>query len=53
MGAWNTAIKDNDTFLDIYQRFFDLYNQGGNPSGISKQILEDFKDMFEDYDIAF
>jgi len=49
MGTWNTAINGNDTFLDIYQNFFDLYNQGQKPVDISKQLQEDFKDMFNDY----
>lgn len=50
MGTWNTEIKDNDTFQDIYQNFFDLYNKGQNPTKISKQIQEDFAEMFIDHD---
>ena len=50
MGTWNTKINGNDTFLDIYQNFFDLYNQGQNPADISKQIQDDFAEMFNDYD---
>jgi hypothetical protein len=50
MGAWNIKLSSNDTFKDIYQRFFDLYNQGGNPADISKQIQEEFAEMFTDQD---
>ncbi|HTK21653.1 MAG TPA: hypothetical protein VL442_19185 [Mucilaginibacter sp.] len=50
MGTWNTKIDGNDTFQDIYQNFFDLYNQGENPESISQKILEDFADQFEDYE---
>ena len=50
MGTWNTKINGNDTFQDIYQNFFDLYNQGKNPADISKQIQGDFAEMFNDYD---
>ena len=50
MGTWNTAINGNDTFLDIYRNFFNLYNQGKNPVDISKKIQEDFGQMFSDYD---
>lgn len=50
MGTWNTKINGNDTFQDIYQNFFDLYNQGQNPADISKQIQDDFTEMFNDYD---
>lgn len=42
MGTWNTKINGNDTFQDIYQNFFDRYNEGGNPVDISKQIQEEF-----------
>ncbi len=50
MGTWNTSINGNDTFLDIYQNFFRLYNDGQNPIDISKQILEENEEMFNDYD---
>ena len=50
MGTWNTAVNGNDTFLDIYQNFFGLYNEGQNPTDISKQILTDYEEMFNDYD---
>ena len=50
MGTWNNKIDGNDTFQDIYQTFFDLYNQGQNPVEISKQIQDDFAEMFSDYD---
>ena len=50
MGTWNNKIDGNDTFQDIYQNFFDLYNQGQNPVDVSKQIQGDFAEMFNDYD---
>ncbi|MGB3453989.1 MAG: hypothetical protein WBA59_09180 [Moheibacter sp.] len=50
MGTWNTKINGNDTFQDIYQNYFDLYNQGQNPVDVSKQIQGDFAEMFNDYD---
>ncbi len=50
MGTWNNKIDGNDTFQDIYQNFFDLYNEGQNPVEISKQIQDDFAEMFNDYD---
>ena len=40
MGTWGTAIKDNDAFADIYSEFYELYNKGGQPDSISKQITE-------------
>jgi len=50
MGTWNAEINGNDSFLDIYQVFFDLYNQGHNPTSASKQIQDDYAEMFEDYE---
>ena len=50
MGTWNNKIDGNDTFQDIYQNFFKLYNQGQNPVEIANQIQEDCAQMFEDYD---
>ena len=50
MGTSNTKINGNDTFQDIYQNFFDAYNQGQEPANISKQIQADFAEMFADYD---
>jgi hypothetical protein len=50
MGTWNTTIKGNDTTLDIYQNFFDRYNEGQNPIEVSKSIKNDFKEYFQDSD---
>lgn len=50
MGTWNTAINGNDTSLDIYQNFFQLYNDGQNPVDISRLILKENEEMFNDYD---
>jgi hypothetical protein len=50
MGTWDIKINGNDTFLDIYDYFFNLYNQGEDPITISLQILRNFADSFEDYD---
>jgi hypothetical protein len=50
MASWNAKIDGNDTFLDIYQNFYDLYNQGENPKIVSEQIQTDFAEMFADYD---
>jgi hypothetical protein len=40
MGTWGTAIKDNDSFADIYDEFFDLYDKGGQSDIISKKIID-------------
>jgi len=50
MGTWNTKINGNDTFLDIYENYFYLYNEGGDPQAVSNKIQQNYTDMFEDYD---
>lgn len=47
MGTWGTAIKDNDAFADVYSEFFEQYNKGGQPSTISKKIIEDYWEILE------
>lgn len=50
MGAWGTNIKDNDTSADIYADFFDLYNEGKNPTDISAKLLADNKELIDNPD---
>jgi len=48
MGTWSTKIDGSDTFQDIYQNFFDLYNNGEHPVSVGKKIGGDFAEMFND-----
>ena len=50
MGAWNFAINGNDTFQDVYQLFFQFYNEGQDPVIISKQLWELFEAEINDID---
>lgn len=50
MGAWGTNIMDNDTSADIYADFFDLYNEGKNPTDISKKLIADNQELIENPD---
>ena len=50
MGAWGTNIKDNDTSSDIYEDFFDLYNDGIEPNEISAKLIEGNKELIENPD---
>jgi hypothetical protein len=47
MGTWGVAIKDNDTFADIYDDFFELYNNGEDPENISKKLFEKNREVLE------
>ena len=39
MGAWGTGLTSNDTFADIYGKFFDLYNEGFSVSEITEKLI--------------
>ena len=40
MGTWGTGIKSNDAFADVYEDFFERYNNGANPTEISEKVIE-------------
>lgn len=50
MGAWGTAISSNDTFADIYDEFFDLYNDGLEVEEISLQLIQANQEIINDPD---
>lgn len=52
MGAWDTGIEDNDSFCDVYDEFFTLYNRGYKIPEIKKVLLEEFKDLLEFEEVA-
>ena len=39
MGAWGTGISSNDTFADVYDEFFDLYNEGLSVEEITERLI--------------
>jgi hypothetical protein len=50
MGTWGTGLSSNDTFEDIYQEFFELYNIGLEVPAITKHILADNKELQANYE---
>jgi hypothetical protein len=50
MGAWGTAISSNDTYADIYDEFFELYNNGLEVDEISKWLIENNQGTINDTD---
>ena len=50
MGAWGTAISSNDTYADIYDEFFDLYNDGQLIEDISKKLTADNQETINEPD---
>ena len=39
MGTWGTGISSNDTFGDVYDEFFDYYNDGMSVKEISEELI--------------
>lgn len=50
MGTWGTAISSNDTYADIYDEFFDLYNDGQSVNDISKKLIVDNQETINEPD---
>jgi len=50
MGTWGTRIGEDDTFADIYDAFFDHYNDGRPAHQASQIVQEEQADAFADND---
>ncbi len=50
MGMWGVNVKDSDSFADVYDGFFDFYNNGASPENASSEVKESFSEYFEDYE---
>lgn len=50
MGAWGTSISSNDTYADIYETFFDRYNEGEEVFEISKKLISHNEEIINDQD---
>jgi len=50
MGAWGTAISSNDTYADIYDEFFELYNDGLEVEEISQRLIQNSQETINDPD---
>ena len=50
MGTWGYKVGEDDAFSDVYDCFFDCYNQGNTPEEASKHVLEDMSEYFSDGD---
>lgn len=48
MGTWGTSISANDTFADIYDEFFELYNEGFEVNDISKRLFTENQEIIND-----
>lgn len=50
MGAWSINVEDSDSFADVYDGFFDIYNNGASPECATLEVKELFSEYFEGYE---
>ncbi len=50
MGTWGMGIKENDTSTDVYETFFENYNNGLKPTEIKNIILSQFEFSLNDFE---
>lgn len=48
MGSWGTGLSSNDTFADVYDEFFELYNEGQDVIEITPILLAKNKELLEE-----
>lgn len=50
MGNWGTGISQSDTYCETYKKFMEAYDNGKPVSQITKDILEEWFEEFEEDD---
>jgi hypothetical protein len=48
MGTWGIAVSSNDSYADIYSKFFNLYNEGTDVHEISEKLISSNRETIED-----
>jgi hypothetical protein len=52
MGTWSTSIDGNDDFCIVYERYFELYNEGIEINVIKSKLYEEFFDIINMNEVA-
>lgn len=52
MGSWGTGISSNDTFEDIKDEFFELYNEGHESTEITQKLINSNSEIINDKEDA-
>jgi hypothetical protein len=47
MGAWGTGISSNDTYGDVYDQFFELYNEGKEVEEVTEIVTKQNWELLE------
>ena len=41
MGSWGHKVGESDTFADVYDHFFDQYNNGATPEVAAQSVRDE------------
>ncbi len=50
MGCWGMGIVQSDEFCEVYEKFMQKYNKGESVSQISKEIISEYTNEFDEND---
>jgi hypothetical protein len=50
VGVWGVNVEDSDSFSDVYDGFFDIYNNGAGSKYASSEVKESFSEYFDDHE---
>lgn len=50
MGSWGHKVGESDTFADVYDQFFNKYNNGASPEAAAAAVRAELGDYFAEYD---
>ncbi|KID56549.1 hypothetical protein JF50_11440 [Pseudoalteromonas luteoviolacea] len=50
MGVWGVNINGSDSFADVYDGFFYIYNNGASPEYACSKVKESFPEYFKDFE---
>ncbi len=50
MGTWGTGISSNDTYADVYDEFFELYDDGLSVKGITERLISSNQETINEAD---
>jgi hypothetical protein len=50
LGSWGYKVEESDTFADVYDQFFDEYNNGATPEVATASVRTELGDYFVEYD---
>lgn len=50
MGTWGTGISSNDTYADVYDEFFELYDEGLSVKEITERLIASNQEIINEPD---